>query len=256
MPSATTHGDDDLNTDVCDDRGAVSEARSNRPGWLVPVLVVILAGALIGFVLIYNSGDDAAPAPSPQAGELFPYDSGIERRDPADRLAFGKVDAPVTMVVFSDFQCPYCAQWSRESLPALLPRVDAGQLRIEMRDISVFGDVSRRAAQAAYAAALQDRYLDFHDALFAGGAKRAAVNLSVDALIRTAAELGLDVERFRSDLTSAATAAAVDLSEDEAATAGAYSTPTFILGGRPMLGANPPETYLAALDELLPDTPD
>ncbi|ALG86073.1 DsbA family protein [Gordonia phthalatica] len=234
----------------------MSEARSNRPGWLVPALVVILAGALIGFVLVYNSGDDAAPAQRPQAGELFPYDSGIERRDAADRLAFGKVDAPVTMVVFSDFQCPYCAQWSTESLPALLKRVDAGQLRIEMRDISVFGDASRRAAQAAYAAALQDRYLDFHDALFANGKKRAAGDLSGEALVRTAAGLGLDVDRFRADLTSAATVAAVDLSEGEAATAGAYSTPTFILGGQPMLGANPPETYLAKLDELLPGTPD
>lgn len=220
--------------------------------WLVPGVVVIVAAALIGFVLVSNFGDDDAPAKQDDTGALFPYDSGIERRDPADRLAFGKVDARVTMVVFSDFQCPYCAQWSRETLPEMLKRVDEGQLRIEMRDISVFGAASRRAAEAAYAAALQNRYLDFHNALFAGGKKRPASGLTVDALVAVAADLGLNTARFREDMSSEATKAAVDRSEEDAATVGAYSTPTFILGGQPMVGANPPETYLKRLDELLP----
>ncbi|MBM7365425.1 DsbA family protein [Gordonia hydrophobica] len=230
----------------------MSNTESRGPVWLVPSLVVIVAAALIGFVVVYNGDDDDAPTAQPSAGEVYPYDIGIERRDAADPLAFGKVDALVTMVAFSDYQCPYCAQWSRDALPAILERVDAGQLRLEMRDISVFGDASRRAAEAAYAAALQDRYLDYHGALFADGKKPSPDQLTDDALVATAATLDLDVERFRTDLQSPETKSAVDRSEQEAATVGAYSTPSFILGGQPIAGAGPPETYLDKLDAMLP----
>lgn len=225
---------------------------SRGPIWLVPSLVVIVAAALIGFVVVYDGGEDEASSGQPAISELFPYDIGVERRDAADPLGFGKVDALITMVVFSDFQCPYCAQWSRDALTAMLDRVAKGQLRIEMRDISVFGEPSRRAAEAAYAAALQDRYLDFHGALFSGGKKRPADQLSDDALLRTAADLGLDMRRFRADMHSTATKAAVDRNEQDAATVGVYSTPSFILGGQPIAGAGPAQTYLDKLDSMLP----
>ncbi|WP_132994244.1 DsbA family protein [Gordonia zhaorongruii] len=230
----------------------MTERRSTWPSWLVPSLIVIVAAALIGFVVVYNTGGTEPSASEADTSEVYPYDIGIERRDAHDPLAIGRVDAPITMVAFSDFQCPYCAKWSRDSLPAMLERVDRGQLRIEMRDLSVFGEPSRRAAEAAYAAAGQDRYLDFHNALFADGQKRPPNELTQDALVRTAAGLGLDVHRFRADMNSAETKAAVDRNEEDAATVGAYSTPSFILGGQPMAGAGPTKTYLDKLDSLLP----
>lgn len=230
----------------------MSVRTSNWSTRLVPVLVLLVAAALIGFVVLYDSDDDADQSEQAQAGQLFPYDIGIERRDPADPLAFGETDALVTMVVFSDFQCPYCAQWSRDALPSILEQVDAGRLRVEMRDLSVFGDASRRAAGAAYAAALQDRYLDYHEALFKNGQKRSVGQLSEDALVGVASELGLDVDRFRTDMSSPETMSALDRSAEEAATVGAYSTPSFILGGKPIAGAGPPETYLDRIDALQP----
>nr|WP_246371932.1 thioredoxin domain-containing protein [Gordonia humi] len=206
---------------------------------------------MVAFVIV-NDASDNQPAVSADSSEPFPYDIGIERRSAADPLAFGRIDAPITMVVFSDYQCPYCAQWSRDSLPAMLARVDTGQLRIEMRDVSVFGEPSRRAAQAAYAAARQDRYLQFHDALFAGGEKRPASELTDQALIDTATRLGLDITRFTADMMSASTRVAVDRNEHDATTVGAFSTPSFILGGQPIAGAGPTSLYLDKLDALLP----
>ncbi len=230
----------------------LSQHSTKRNRWLVPGLVVVVAAALIGFVAFLNTGDDDGAAPQADSGATYPYDIGVERRDAADPLAFGPVDAPVTMVVFSDFQCPYCAKWSQEAFPALLERTEKGQLRIEMRDLSILGEESRLAAQAAYAAALQDRYLDFHGALFANGKKRPADELTTDALVRTATGLGLDADRFRADMLSASIDAAVDENQRTAEAVGAYSTPSFILGGQPIAGAAPAQTYLDKLDALLP----
>ncbi|WP_026918582.1 DsbA family protein [Gordonia shandongensis] len=230
----------------------MGERRSALSSWLVPTLVVIVAAALVASIVIFAGGDDSETADKADSTSAFPYDIGIESRDADDPLGMGRVDAPITMVVFSDYQCPYCAKWTRDTLPAMLKRVKDGDLRIEMRDISVFGDPSRRAAEASYAAALQDRHLDYHNALFADGDKRSADELSEDALVRLAGSLGLDADRFRADMTSQATAAAVDRSEELAARVGAYSTPSFILGGQPIAGAGPSDLYLDKLDAMLP----
>lgn len=220
------------------------------PRVLIPSVIVVVAAALVAFVVV-NDASDEQSVEAADSSQPFPYDIGIERRAAADPLAFGRIDAPITMVVFSDYQCPYCAQWSRDSLPAMLAKVDAGELRIEMRDLSVFGAPSRRPAEAAYAAARQGRYLPYHDALFANGQKRPASELTDEALIDTAADLGLDIASFTADMTSASTRAAVDRSEHDAATVGAYSTPSFILGGQPIAGAGPTSLYVDKVDALL-----
>ena len=234
----------------------MSRKGSQWRSWVVPSLVVIVAAALVGFVVVYDDGEDEPTSGQAAVGEVFPYDIGIERRDAADPLGFGDVDALITMVVFSDFQCPYCAQWSHDALPAMLDRVHKGQLRIEMRDISVFGEPSRRAAEASYAAALQNRYFDFHKELFRDGKKLPADQLGDDSLLSKAAALGLDMKRFRADMHSPETKAAVDRNEQDAATVGAYSTPSFILGGQPIAGAGPPQLYLDKLDSMLPASED
>lgn len=233
----------------------MSEGRVPWSKLLIPAVIVIATVALVAFVLVYDMGDDGddQAAAQPNSAEPYPHDIGIERRDAMDPLAFGPVDAPVTMVVFGDYQCPYCAKWSHDTLPAMLKRVQSGQLRIEMRDLSVFGPESRRAAQATYAAALQDRHLQYHNELFAGGEKRSPDELSDQALIDTAADLSLDIAKFRTDMTSASTQRAVDRNESDASAVGAYSTPAFILGGQPMAGAGSTSTYLDKLDALLPE---
>ena len=64
----------------------------------------------------------------------------------------GAANAPVTVYEMSDFQCPFCAVWAKDTEPTMMEYADAGDLRIEWRDINAFGPVSVRAAQAAFAA--------------------------------------------------------------------------------------------------------
>lgn len=208
--------------------------------------------------------DTAAPATPPGTAQEIPETgptqvqgppqidlTAVARRDPGDLLAAGPVTAPVTLVVFSDYQCPFCAKWSAETLPLMMESVAAGDLRIEWRDVNVFGAASERAATAAYAAAKQDAFWQYHDALFAGGAIRSGGQLTPEALTALAVDLGLDAEQFAADFASEDTAKQIAANAQQGLDLGAYSTPAFILGGQPIVGAQPSQVFQDALAAAL-----
>lgn len=244
------------------------EASPGPPGraWLLPVVVTAVVIALLVFVLrdiggpspdTDRSANDLAPIPSEQGPADEPSDDeraaarSLERRDPDDVLAAGPVDAPITLVVFSDFQCPFCAAWSHQTLPTMRTYVDSGDLRIEWRDVNIMSDVSAHAAAASYAAGLQDHYWEYHELLFPGGNIRPESDLSEDGLVALAEELGLDPVRFRADMTSSETLAIVDRNAQEGRAAGVFSTPAFVLDGTPLLGAQPTEVFVEAVEDAL-----
>ncbi len=233
-----------------------TSARSSR--WLAPALIVLVAVALIvTSLLLTQRGDDANAEPAPTApvadvvAPEAPTTIDMARRTADDPLAVGPVDAPVTLVVYSDYQCPFCASWSADTGPVMLDYAERGDLRIEFRDIVIFGEESERAAHAAYAAGLQGHYLDYHHALFPDGEKLPPRGLRDEHLVAKAEELGLDVERFVADLDSQEVAAAVQRNVDEAAAIGAFSTPAFLLDEQPILGAQPTEVFVGALEHAL-----
>lgn len=248
-----------------------SKPATTGRSWWLPVLVVVAALAAIA-LLLWPTGDDsdaeepAADISEEQQGEAPPVEvvdpenyedpeqpdlTYVEGRDPEDPLAVGPADAPVVLVVFSDYQCPYCAAWSTETLPEMLDYVEAGDLRIEWRDLNVFGPASVRASQAAYAAAVQGSFWEFHEELFDGGEQRPESELSEEALISLAAELGLDTEQFTQDMNSPEVEEQVTANQQLGTDLGVYSTPAFLLAGDPMVGAQPTETFTDAVDEAL-----
>lgn len=240
--------------------------RRRGRNWTVPAIVIAVLAAVILLSLGLGGADsrEQSAAEDP-AGQQTGADSATdsqqsyeepdfsfaERHDPSDLTTTGTADAPVTLVVFSDYQCPFCAQWSHDSLPAMLEYVEAGDLRIEWRDLMVFGAESEQAALASYAAAKQDAYLEFHDALFLDNQIRTESELSEDALVALAAELGLDAEQFATDMAAPETAAAVASNQQLAQDLGVNSTPIFILGGTPIIGAQPTEVFTNTLEDKL-----
>lgn len=175
----------------------------------------------------------------------------IERRDPKDPLALGRVDAPVVLVAFGDYQCGHCASWSTDTMTALQKHVEDGTLRIEWRDLNIFGKDSARAARAAWAAGRQDRFLDYHHALFADGHPRSAEQLSEEALVDLADELGLDTERFSADMDSADAKEAIAQNQQLGYALGASSTPAFMLDRKPLLGDQPAEVFERGIQRAL-----
>ena len=237
-----------------------------RSRWLAPLVILAVVAALIAAALWMGGDDDAEQAagtaatgePTEQPGAVEHPDqvaqpdlSEEEARDPDDLLAEGPVDAPVVLVMFSDFQCPYCAQWSHETLPVLREYVERGELRIEYRDVNIYGEESERAARAVLAAAKQDRFQEYHDALFSGGEIRSPQELDEESLVDLAGELGLDTEQFTADLNSEEVAATIDANAQQGIELGAMSTPAFLLDGTPMAGAQPTEVFTDALDTAL-----
>lgn len=239
----------------------IYEPKQSRPSWVVPAVVLAAMAVVIALVIGMDRDDSAAVSnntsgnnsdgPVEVHGPQQPSLVDVERRDPADLLAIGPVDAPVGLVVFSDYQCPYCAKWSAETLPLMIEHAEAGDLRIEWRDVNVFGSASERAARAAYAAAQQGSFWDYHQELFDNGDTRSAGELSDDALIALADELGLEAEQFAVDFASTETAQQVAANQSLGIDLGVYSTPAFILGGQPILGAQPSQVFLDAFDSAL-----
>ncbi|QIK71259.1 thioredoxin domain-containing protein [Propioniciclava coleopterorum] len=241
-----------------DTRARPGAPRRSPSSWKVPVAVLAVAAVLLATIALVNRGEPAAPVvPSPTgAASVAPQQQGpdlsaAEGRDAADLLADGPVDAPVVLVVFSDYQCPYCARWSEQTLPAMRAHVAAGDLRIEWRDVNAFGPASERGARATHAAARQGALWAYHDALFEGGRTRTEAELSEEALIALAGDLGLQTDRFAADLRSEETAQAIAANQQLAFSLGATSTPVFLLGGRPLVGAQPTEVFEAAFAAAL-----
>lgn len=239
-----------------------ASATARRRAVIVPAVIVLAAVGLVALA-VGRAGSQGTPgATSPgdaptrsAAGSVIepetPAVLDMARRDPQDPLALGAVDAPVVLVVYSDYQCPFCALWVQDTQPAMLKYVDAGELRIEWRDVNVYGPDSVRASQAAYAAGLQGAFLEYHGGLFADGHKRSPDELTETALIDLAKSLDLDVTRFRTDLRSPEVAAAVQANADEGASIGAFSTPTFLVGSQPVIGAQPAAVFVDAIEVAL-----
>lgn len=137
----------------------------------------------------------------------------------------GADHAPVTVVVFSDFQCPYCGQ--AHPLLARLLREHRDRLRLAFKHFPLAGHPrAMAAARAAEAARLQGRFWEMHDQLFEH--QQALEDADLE---RYAAEVGLDLGKFRADLATAEVQARIDADRAEGAALGIEGTPTLFVGG-------------------------
>lgn len=222
--------------------------------WFIPIGIVVIAGLLITLVVLQMRGGaslDGPGADSAATQQEQPDLTFVEARDDGDVQAVGPVDAPVAMVVYSDYQCPFCAKWTQDTLPAMMQYAEMGDLRIEWRDVNQYGEDSERGALAAHAAGLQDKFWEYHDALFPDGDHLPPEQLTEEALTELAGDLGLDTEQFAEDMNSDETQTSVEQYANEGRELGVSGTPTFVLGGEPIVGAQPENVFVDTLTEKL-----
>jgi protein-disulfide isomerase len=166
--------------------------------------------------------------------------------------AIGPDDAPVTLEYYSDFQCPFCRRVAEEVLPVIVAEyVDSGQAQLRWRDFPGLGAESVQAALAARAAHEQGRFWEYHDLLYAIQGQRGSGTYTPDRLLALARELDLDAETFQENLASARGAEAIESDFAEGQRLGVTGTPTLIINGQAIVGAQPVSVYRSVIDEAL-----
>jgi protein-disulfide isomerase len=185
---------------------------------------------------------DSAPEEAPKRAKLSLQGAQM----------IGDKNAPLTMVEFTDYQCPFCNQFYSATFPELKKNyIDTGKMRFYSRDLPLdFHPDAMRAAQAGRCAADQGQFWKMRDLMAANPDK-----LDMDSLVADAGSLKLDVKAFRACVESEKNKDAVQTDVLDAVRIGADGTPTFVVGkstlegvdGEVIVGAMPYETFDQAL---------
>ncbi len=170
----------------------------------------------------------------------------------------GERDAPVTMVEFTDYQCPFCGRFEANTFPEIKKNyIDTGKLRLIVRDLPLEGlhPYALKAAQASHCAADQGKFWEMKDLLFKNQNKLDADSLNSYAT----ADLGLNADTFKKCMADGKHLNEIAAEARYAQSLGVTGTPTFIVGktagdsveGRVVVGALPYENFAAVIDEEL-----
>lgn len=221
-------------------------------GLLVIIHVIsIIAGSGLGT----NSGTQAEDESGSQgaAAGAQQQEFDLSRRIDGDPTAMGEVDAPVVLIEFADYRCPFCGKFHRDTLGDLVDEYVAdGRMRVEWRDAPVFGDQSVDAAVAARAAAEQGLFWEYQHAVFGEAPDSGHPDLPRDVLIEHAQTAGVaDMEKFEADLDSEDLHAQVQSDFEEAQRLGVTSVPTFAINDSVISGAQPADVFRETIEKEL-----
>jgi len=193
-----------------------------------------------------SANQAAADAANSEPQEVKRYDVP-EDDDPV----FGSQDAPITIIEFSDYECPYCRRWHQEVLPQIEAKY-GDQVRLVYRDFPLYSIHSNAepAAEAANCAGEQDRYWEFSDLLFSG------VALGRETFDAFGEELKLDMTAFNQCMDDQRYKDEIEADFNYASELGVRSTPTFFINGLAVVGAQPFEVFEQIIDmELAGEIP-
>ena len=193
----------------------------------------------------------AAPVQPPQ--ELQEVTVSID-----DDPLKGKADAPITIIEFSDYQCPFCGRFVKNTFPDIAKKyIDGGKVKYVFRDFPLeFHKQAPKASEAANCAGDKGKYWEMHDKLFDNQS-----TLTVDKLKQYAADIGLDTESFNACIDSGKHADEINKDLEDGKKATVSGTPTFFIGktqsgkkeiaGKRMVGARPFSSFEQVIEQLL-----
>ena len=188
-------------------------------------------------LLLAACGAPGLPAATP-VPDAAASDDGVVAAQPAAPAAEdnatrskGSADAPVTIIEYSDFQCPFCSRWVEQTYPSLLKDyVDSGKVRLEFRDFPLsFHPNADEAAVASNCAAEQDAYWAMHDMLFSGQSNWSELPDAKPTFIGYAGDLGLDTAAFEACLSSGKFDETIQQDIAAGQKAGVSGTPSFLI---------------------------
>lgn len=183
--------------------------------------------------------DEERPAPAPTLGK--PVDIKVASSDHIR----GDKDAPITIVEYSDFQCPYCSRFHDTMLQVMENYPDDVRWVYKHFPLDSIHPQARKAAEASECAGEQNKFWEYTDKLFENQS-----SLNTDYFGKAAKELNLDTNKFNSCLSSGKYASKVNSDSREGQQAGVTGTPGSFINGQALKGARPYSELAAMIDNL------
>ena len=189
----------------------------------------------------------AAPSPSPSPGSA-PAPARLDNVDEDDDPFLGDKNAPVTIVSFEDFQCPFCKRAFDQTFPQLKKDyIDTGKVKYVYRDFPLsFHPQANAAAEAAECADEQGQFWDYHSAIFNNQNR-----LGRDLYIELAGQFNLDIDKFTQCIDNGEMKQEVQADTSYGSQIGVSGTPTFFINGIKLVGAQPYAAFQQVIDAEL-----
>lgn len=217
------------------------ELQKRRTKLLVVLGIVVLAVLIVSVIALPAIKAGMAPLGTIQVPVSSP-------RPMADGLSMGDPAAPVVVEEYSDFQCPYCMEFSTTYEPAIVKDyVATGKVYFKYIPFTVIGTESDDAAQAAYCAAEQNKFWEYHDILFANQTGENIGDFSGKRLAAFAEKLGLNLNDFNTCYSSGKYASQLKENMDAGRLVKVDGTPSFYVNG---IKVDPREVYQSITDTL------
>jgi len=250
-------------------------APASPMGWIVSanllaVLAVILA--VVALVLQFTDEDEdngqavvGQPSPTVQPTvtvQPTPTQPAVVEVSVDDDPSWGPEDAPVTIIEFSEFLCPYCQRFALQTLPQIKQAYE-GEVRYVYRDFVVHGEPSTKISEAAECADDQEKFWEYHDKLWeqyntlvahyetVSEQPEIGMNDLATSLKGYASDLGLDTATFNDCLDTGKHTAEVQKDSQDARSYGVGGTPGFFINGQPVSGAQPFSVFQQVIDAAL-----
>ncbi len=249
------HRKSDKNEDRCCTPGKLNSFQKFLAAAVIIQIVLLLFIAVKlpegnGTVDGLNGADDNVPTEAAPAAPARSAPSAVASNTELidDDAVKGEEDAPVTIVEFSDYECPFCVRFYSNTFNQLKTKyIDTGKVKFVYRDFPLsFHQNAQKAAEAAECAGEQDKYYEMHNKLFEDG-----VAGGVTAFKGYAQEIGLDTSKFNSCLDSGKMASEVKKDFDDGAQFGVSGTPAFFINGKLLTGAQPIQAFEQMIEQEL-----
>ncbi len=229
-----------------------SETKSvfDKTKLILPGAILIAALLVSGSVVFYSLNTGKLGANLKQAGDSVVGEKVNVSID--DDAVLGNPKAKVTIVEFSDFQCPFCRTFWRDSFQQIKKEyLDTGKARFVYRDFPLsFHPASIPAAQASQCAKDQGKFWEMHDKMFSEQEKQGqgTIQFGVSELKNWASQIGLDTDKFNQCLDSGKYKSEVEKDFADGSAYGVSGTPTLFINGKPVVGAQPFSVFKAIID--------
>ncbi len=212
---------------------------TSKPNWKIWIAAggcaVLLCAAIFVGALIY-AGPEFVQQFIPEKIQAAEESVG----EVTQNNTMGNPNAPVHIIEYGDFQCPYCLKFWAETEPQLIEEyVNTGKVYFEYRSFPIIGPESAWAAEGAYCAGDQNKFWEYHDTLFTNWTGENIGDFTKEKLTQYAEVLGLNMAEFEACLSEEKHKGAVEQDKAEAEANGVYATPTFFINGFKLEGSQP-----------------